>query len=220
MISPQPHIGSYYAASANEIPDYSPLRGAQSSDVCVIGAGFTGLSAALHLAERGFKVHVLEANKVAWGASGRNGGQMIGGISGENRISKSLGPTGESIVWDMRWKGHQIIRERVETYGIQCDLKSGYLDVAIKPRHLQTLEAEFTELKGHHFPFEIKLLSKQEIRDTIGTNAYIGGLLNMGNGHLHPLNLCIGEAKPFMSNRLCCVLKSNRNLWSSLNKAL
>ena len=92
MISPQPHIGSYYAASANEIPDYSPLRGAQSSDVCVIGAGFTGLSAALHLAERGFKVHVLEANKVAWGASGRNGGQMIGGISGENRISKSLGP--------------------------------------------------------------------------------------------------------------------------------
>ena len=120
---------------------------------------------------------------------------MIGGISGENRISKSLGANGESIVWDMRWKGHQIIRERGETYGIQCDLKSGYLDVAIKPRHVQGLEAEFTELKRHNFPCEIKLLSKQEIRDTIGTNAYIGGLLNMGNGHLHPLNLCIGEAK-------------------------
>jgi glycine/D-amino acid oxidase-like deaminating enzyme len=185
MISLQPHTGSYYAASANEIPDYSPLQGAKSSDVCVIGAGFTGLSAALHLAERGFKVHVIEANKVAWGASGRNGGQMIGGISGENRISKSLGANGESIVWDMRWKGHQIIRERVETYGIQCDLKSGYLDVAIKPRHVQGLEAEFTELKRHNFPFEIKLLSKQEIQDTIGTNAYIGGLLNMGNGHPH-----------------------------------
>ena len=195
MISSKPHTGSYYAASANEIPDYLPLRGAKSSDVCVIGAGFTGLSAALQLSERGFKVHVIEANKVAWGASGRNGGQMIGGISGENRISKSLGANGESIVWDMRWKGHQIIRERVETYGIQCDLKSGYLDVAIKPRHVQGLEAEFTELKRHNFPFEIKLLSKQEIRDTIGTNAYIGGLLNMGNGHLHPLNLCIGEAK-------------------------
>lgn len=195
MISSKPHTGSYYAASANEIPDYLPLRGAKSSDVCVIGAGFTGLSAALQLSERGFKVHVIEANKVAWGASGRNGGQMIGGISGENRISKSLGADGESIVWDMRWKGHQIIRERVKTYGIQCDLKSGYLDVAIKPRHVQGLEAEFTELKRHNFPFEIKLLSKQEIRDTIGTNAYIGGLLNMGNGHLHPLNLCIGEAK-------------------------
>ena len=195
MISSKPHTGSYYAASANEIPDYSPLRGAKSSDVCVIGAGFTGLSAALQLSERGFKVHVIEANKVAWGASGRNGGQMIGGISGENRISKSLGADGESIVWDMRWKGHQIIRERVKTYGIQCDLKSGYLDVAIKPRHVQGLEAEFTELKRHNFPCEIKLLSKQEIRDTIGTNAYIGGLLNMGNGHLHPLNLCIGEAK-------------------------
>ena len=195
MISSTPHPGSYYAASANEIPDYLPLRGAKSSDVCVIGAGFTGLSAALQLSERGFKVHVIEANKVAWGASGRNGGQMIGGISGENRISKSLGANGESIVWDMRWKGHQIIRERVKTYGIQCDLKSGYLDVAIKPRHVQGLEAEFTELKRHNFPCEIKLLSKQEIRDTIGTNAYIGGLLNMGNGHLHPLNLCIGEAK-------------------------
>jgi gamma-glutamylputrescine oxidase len=77
-------------------------------------------------------VHVLEANKVGWGASGRNGGQMIGGISGEHQLSNHYGLDVEKMVWEMRWAGHEIIRERVNTYSIQCDLKFGYLDVAIK----------------------------------------------------------------------------------------
>ena len=71
---PQPHTSSYYAATINDVKDFAPLQGEQSADVCVIGAGFTGISTALHLAERGYKVHVIEANKIAWGASGRNGG--------------------------------------------------------------------------------------------------------------------------------------------------
>ena len=137
MSGPQPHTGSYYAATANEVTDYAPLRGAHSADVCVIGAGFTGISTALHLAERGYDVHVVEANRVGWGASGRNGGQIIGGISGEERMARRLGSDGERIMWEMRWAGHDIIRERVRTYGIQCDLKQGYLDVAIKPRHVR-----------------------------------------------------------------------------------
>ena len=198
-MQPQSHTGSYYAASANEDTNYSPLRGAQSADVCVIGGGFTGISTALTLAERGYNVHVVEANKVAWGASGRNGGQMIGGLSGEGPIEKSLGKDGAKTVWDMRWEGHKIIRERVKTYNIQCDLKAGYIDVAIKPRHLRAQEQEAEALARHQFPFDYKLLSKQEIQDTIGTSAYLGGLLNMGNGHLHPLNLCIGEAKAAVS---------------------
>mgnify|MGYP002525131798 CR=1 FL=1 len=82
MIAAQPHTGSYYAASSNGSTDYAPLTGAKNADVCVIGAGFTGLATALFLAERGYDVHVVEANRVGWGASGRNGGQMIGGISG------------------------------------------------------------------------------------------------------------------------------------------
>ena len=81
-MQPQPHTGSYYAASVNEKTDYAALRGDQQADICVIGAGFTGVSTALHLAERGYNVHMVEANKVGWGASGRNGGQIISGISG------------------------------------------------------------------------------------------------------------------------------------------
>ena len=140
MILPQSHTSSYYAASANQHIDYEPLKGAIRADVCVIGAGFTGISTALHLAERGFNVHVVEANKVGWGASGRNGGQMIGGISGDSKMASALGVEGERILWDMGWAGHEIIRERVATYEIDCDLKSGYVDVAIKPRHIRDLE--------------------------------------------------------------------------------
>ena len=199
MNQKQPHTGSYYAATANDLTAYAPLRGAQRADVCVIGAGFTGISTALNLAERGYKVHVLEANKVGWGASGRNGGQIIGGISGEDKIARQMGASGESLLWEMRWAGHDIIRERVRAYDISCDLKWGYLDVAIKPRHLRDQQAEFEALQKHNFPHENKLLSRQETRELIGTDAYIGALLNMGNGHLHPLNLCLGEARAAVS---------------------
>jgi glycine/D-amino acid oxidase-like deaminating enzyme len=99
----------------------------------------------------------------------------------------------------LRWAGHEIIRERVEKYSIQCDLKSGYLDVAIKQRHLRDFEADYERLERAGFPHEFRLLSKEETAETIGTDAYVGALLNMGNGHLHPLNLCIGEAMAAVS---------------------
>ena len=190
----QPHTGSYYAASVNHVTDFSPLRGEHSADVCVVGAGFTGVSTALHLAERGYNVHVVEANRVGWGASGRNGGQMIGGISGEAAVAKHLGKDVDDVFAELRWVGHEIIRERVATYDIQCDLKAGYLDVAIKQRHLRDIDDEFESLTRHSFPHELRVLDKSETAELIGTDAYIGALLNMGNGHLHPLNLCIGEA--------------------------
>lgn len=169
------------------------------ADVCVIGAGFTGISTALHLAERGYNVHVVESNKVAWGASGRNGGQLIGGLSGESSIAKSLGQEGEKIAWEMAWAGNDIVRERIKTYNIDCDFKSGYVDVAIKPRHLRNFQLWHEELEKYNFPYEYKILSKQETQDVIGTDAYIGSMLNMGNGHLHPLNLCLGEARAAVS---------------------
>lgn len=198
-MQPQSHTGSYYAATVNDVTDFAPLRGEQRADVCVIGAGFTGISTALHLAERGYDVHVVEANKVGWGASGRNGGQMIGGISGEANIAKNLGEDVEDVFRELRWAGHEIIRDRVDKYGIQCDLKFGYLDVAIKERHLRDFEADHERLKEANFPYEIKLLSREETAETIGTDVYIGAHLNMANGHLHPLNLCIGEARAAVS---------------------
>jgi len=196
---PQAHTGSYYAATVNEVTDFAPLSGERKADVCVIGAGFTGISTALHLAERGYDVHVVEANKVGWGASGRNGGQMISGISGRKNISNNLGENTDKVFKELRWAGHEIIRERVQTYGIQCDLKYGYLDVAIKKRHVRDLESDFERLQKDDFPQEFRLLSEDETREIVGTSAYIGALLNMGNGHLHPLNLCIGEARAAVS---------------------
>jgi glycine/D-amino acid oxidase-like deaminating enzyme len=199
MQQAQTHTDSYYAATVNDVTDFPPLLGDQTADVCVIGAGFTGISTALHLAERGYNVHVVEANRVGWGASGRNGGQMIGGISGEEKIAKHLGKDVEDIFGKLRWAGHEIIRERVDTYGIRCDLKFGYLDVAIKERHLRDIEADYERLEKARFPHEFRILSRDETCETVGTDAYIGALLNMGNGHLHPLNLCIGEARAAQS---------------------
>ncbi len=175
------------------------MHGDQAADVCVIGAGFTGISSALHLVERGYNVRVVEANKVGWGASGRNGGQLIGGIAGEKNVARHHGRDVEEIFGSLRWEGHDIIRQRVDRYGIECDLKYGYLDVAIKPRHMRDMEADYERLEKAGFPYEFRILSRQETRDAIGTDAYIGALLNMGNGHLHPLNLCIGEAKAAVS---------------------
>ena len=152
----QSHIGSYYAATANDHTDFAPLRGEQNADVCVVGAGFTGISTALHLAEKGYDVHVVEANKVGWGASGRNGGQLIAGISAEKRLAKVLG---EQALWDLRWAGHEIIQERVSTYNIDCDLKFGYIDVAIKERHLRDLESGYRYLEANKCEHEYRLLS-------------------------------------------------------------
>ena len=189
------HAGSYYAATAHEAPPFPALEGSTRVDVCVVGGGFTGLSTAITLAERGYRVALVEAERVGWGASGRNGGQLIGGISGEARLRRRLGAPFERLLWDMRWAGHDIIRRRIEQYRIDCDLKWGYLDVALKPRHMKAFEADRDALAAHAFPHEFRLVSAEEVEALIGTRTYIGGLLNMGNGHLHPLNLCLGEAR-------------------------
>lgn len=191
----QQHVASYYAATANPYDDFPVLQGTQQADICIIGGGFTGVASALSLAERGYKVALLEANRIGWGASGRNGGQMIRGISGEARILKKFGPEYADLLWQMRWRGHEIIHERVEKYGIQCDLKSGYMDVASKHRQMADLEEEVALMDKYRLPFEYRLLDARETAEISGSKAYVGSLLNFRDGHLHPLNLCIGEAQ-------------------------
>ena len=189
------HCDSYYAATANDRRAHPVLKGREQADVCIVGAGFTGLSAALTLAERGFSVAVIEARRVGWGASGRNGGQLIGDPGTESRMRHRLGADFADLLWSLRWRGHEIIEERVRRYAIDCDLKPGYLDVAIKPRHLQELRADHAYLQSRGFAHEAKLLTGAEVADLLGTSVYIGGLTNLRNGHLHPLNLCLGEAR-------------------------
>ena len=190
----QEHTSSYYAASANDYPDYPSLSGAQSADICVVGAGFTGIATALTLSERGYKVAVLEANRIGWGASGRNGGQLICGISGASKLKKKHGETISDLMWDMKWRGNDIIYDRVNKYAIDCDLKNGFIEVALKDRQMGYLEDDMKELQRRNFPYEYRMFDKQETRDLIGTEAYVGSMTNMRNGHLHPLNLCLGEA--------------------------
>jgi glycine/D-amino acid oxidase-like deaminating enzyme len=189
------HCSSYYAATAIEKTAYPVLQGAQAADICIVGAGFTGIAAALTLAERGYSVIVLDANRVGWGASGRNGGQLIGGISGEIKLARQYGSGVEDLLWEMRWRGNDIVHDRVAKYDISCDLKIGYFEAAIKPRHMRDLEKDFENMQRRKFPYEFRLTDSQETQHITGTNAYIGGLINMRNGHLHPLNLCIGEAR-------------------------
>jgi glycine/D-amino acid oxidase-like deaminating enzyme len=191
----QEHTGSYYAATANDKTDYPELDGQVQADVCVVGAGFTGVATALTLAERGYSVAIVEANRVGWGASGRNGGQLINGLSGMARLEKILGEEHADMLWDLRWRGNDIIHERVEKYGIQCDLKNGFVETALKARHLRELDEYAEEMERRNFPYPYEVWDKEKTQASLGTDAYIGGFVCYRDGHLHPLNLCIGEAR-------------------------
>jgi len=191
----QEHTSSYYAASIKEPIQYPELQGSEQADICIIGGGFTGVASALTLAERGYSVALVEANRIGWGASGRNGGQLIGGFSGDRKIVSKFGEEVAKTVWDMRWRGHEIVHQRVRKYAIDCDLKTGYIDVAKNRREVGYLEDDLANLQKWKFPYEYRLLDQAETQQVVGTEAYVGGLVNQRNGHLHPLNLCLGEAR-------------------------
>jgi len=191
----QEHTGSYYAASVNEVTDYPALEGAQTTDICVVGAGFTGVATALTLAERGYSVALIEANRVGWGASGRNGGQLINGISGLHKLQKKYGDGIADMLWNLKWRGNDIVRERVEKYAINCDLKDGFVETAIKPRHLGYIEEYAESYERRNFPHRYEVWDREKTREMLGTDAYIGAFASYYDGHLHPLNLCIGEAR-------------------------
>jgi gamma-glutamylputrescine oxidase len=188
------HAASYYAATAHRRDARPPLRGAEQADVCVIGAGYTGISAALELAERGFSVIVLEAVRVGFGASGRNGGQIVNGYSRPlDVIAGRYGAQAGYAIGAMALEGAKIIRERVEKYAIACDLVPGGLLVALSSKQMQWLEHEqhVWALNGHP---GLLLLDRTRLAPHVASSRYVGGLLDPLGGHLHPLNLVQGEA--------------------------
>jgi len=188
------HITSYYAATANDDTRYPSLKGTVTVDVCVVGGGFSGISTALSLAERGYTVAVVEAQRVGWGASGRNGGQMIAGISGEHRIESQLGEAGRRLVSEIRYRGHEIIEDRIERHQIRCDLAYGWMEVAARPRHLEAMRAYVDERRAHGDE-HLELIEARDMGRVIGSRLYHGAMVDPKSGHLHPLNLCLGEAR-------------------------
>lgn len=189
------HTTSYYAASSVPQPDYPALAGEVSADICVIGGGYSGLNTALELAERGYSVVLLEARKIGWGASGRNGGQLIRGVGhGLEQFANVIGTDGVRQMKLMGLEAVEIVRERVERYQIPCDLTWGYCDLANQPQHLQGFAEDAEELRSLGYRHEVRLLQASEMSSVIGSDRYAGGMIDMGSGHLHPLNLALGEA--------------------------
>jgi len=191
----QEHTSSWYAATVTEVTDYPRLQDNLSVDICIVGGGFTGVATALTLAERGYSVALLEANRIGWGASGRNGGQLINGISGLSKIQKRYGDGIADLLWDLRWRGNDLVRDRVAKYGIDCDLRDGFVETAVKPRHVRALEEWASEMERRRFPHPWEVWDRAKTREMLGTDGYIGGFVSYHDGHLHPLNLCIGEAR-------------------------
>lgn len=192
----QAHTHSYYAASANQQINCPTLQGNHTADICVVGAGITGLSAALNLAERGYKVAVLEANLIGWGASGRSGGQMIFGFGCDmSVIEKSAGKIAAKAMWDMSVEAIDILRQRVDQHQIQCDLQQGHLHAAIKPRQMWELEEWQGSLERQYDYASLSLWSKQQVQSKMASERYIGGLYDANSGHIHPLNYTLGLAK-------------------------
>jgi gamma-glutamylputrescine oxidase len=196
MSSPN-HANSYYAASANDKAIRPQLTGEQRCDVCVVGAGFTGISTALSLAEKGKRVIVVEGSRIGFGASGRNGGQIVNSFNRDiDYIFKSYGEDIGQKMAKMAFAGSELIRHRIEKYNIDCDLKHGNLFAACNPKQFEDLKAKkaLWESHGHN---ELELLSASSIQDHIGSDRYAGGLLDRKGGHIQPLNLVLGQAKAF-----------------------
>ncbi len=195
------HTGSWYAATANKAADYPTLDSDIQADVAVVGGGFSGVNTALELAERGYAVVLLEANRIAWGASGRNGGQIIGGVGHDaTKFRKTIGDEGVRTIYEMGIECVEIIRERVARYNIDCDIRWGYCDVALKPKHMDWFRESQEEQRDHGYPHELVMLDRDEVKAFVGSDAYLGGLYNAnGGGHLHPMNLCLGEADAAVS---------------------
>jgi gamma-glutamylputrescine oxidase len=191
-----PWPASYYAATANEAPPVTPLEGGIRADVCIIGAGYTGLSAALHLAERGFSVVVLEAERIGWGASGRNGGQLgIGQRKDQRSLEERLGKEWARRLWDLGVESNALVKELIARHAIACDLKPGLIYAAWKKSDADWHRSEVEHMASEYGYTKMRYLTREEIRETIASDCYHGGIYDEEGAHLHPLNYALGLAR-------------------------
>lgn len=187
---------SYYLDTARGLQLRPRLREHVSADVCVVGGGYTGLSAALHLAERGYDVVLLEAHRVGWGAAGRNGGQVGSGHRrDEAEVEARFGVVEARRLWDLAEEAKRLVRGRIECHGIDCDLKPGQLVTAAKPAHAAALRERAEKLARDYGYEAVRFVPRTELPAMLDSRGFFGGLLDTGALHLHPLNYALGLAR-------------------------
>jgi len=187
---------SYYAATAQDVCESTPLQGSVRADVCVIGSGFTGVSAALNLAEAGFDVVLLEAERIGFGASGRCGG-LIG--SGQRKdvveLEAQFGKQKARLLWDFAEAAKAEIRGRVEKHDIRCDLQDGQVEGMHKAGYCGW-PAELSGILAERYDYpHCRALSKDEVREKVATDTFLEGLWDGQAATLHPLNYVLGLAR-------------------------
>lgn len=193
---PGKYPASYYRATVSNVPDHPVLSEHIQCDVCIIGAGYTGVSAALHLAQAGMEVVVLDAHRVGWGASGRNGGQLASGQRVEqSELEKMFGADKAMQLWRLGQEANGLVKQLIAEHHIDCDLTAGVIHANHRQRYTRHTRAEVDHLNSVYGYDKISFLSKQDIRTHLGTKAYFSGSLDMGAAHLHPLKLVLGLAK-------------------------
>lgn len=190
---------SWYAASAAPLPEQPALHGRLDADVCILGAGFTGLSAALDLAEAGYRVVVLEAERIGWGASGRNGGQAIVGYGCEqSTLEHLLGDDAARRLFDLSREGMELLRDRIARHRIACDWRDGYAHVPIKPRQERELRADIVDM-AQRYDYPLEWWDRERLRGVLASDRYRGAVFDPASGHLHPLEYVFGLARAAMA---------------------
>lgn len=187
---------SWYAASADKLPPFARLQGSHSVDVCIIGGGFTGLSGALHLAERGYSVALLEAQRAGWGASGRNGGQVGSGQRRDQReLEKMVGIDDARHLWTLAEDAKTLVKSLIDEHAIDCAHKPGVASMEWQAKNVPHDHAYAQYLEQVYGYNKIQPLDRAAACELLGTEVYHGGSLDMGAAHIHPLNFALGLAR-------------------------
>jgi gamma-glutamylputrescine oxidase len=190
-----PLNNSYYQATANRWETQPVFAGESEYDVAVIGGGFTGLSAALACAEKGLKVVLLEAKTIGFGASGRNGGQLIPGLRWSMReIDAEFGRERSQAIFDLAYGAVDRVKGRIAKHGIECDLKAGHLEAAYRPAHFDAMQRD-AEFLAKEFGWEAEVVQPKDMGRHINGGGYHGGIYDPKGGHFHPLNYALGLAE-------------------------